>query len=119
AEKNLRDPIEIRVDIVYLAPADVFPAATVVRTLAQHGEAVRGIHGHLQGVPINEEINALKFRMGMDEEENASLHGRIKTIEAIDTITRRQEKRARMELERQLALVQESQRQDQENFRKL
>nr|GFB33484.1 hypothetical protein [Tanacetum cinerariifolium] len=109
----------IRVDIVHPAPADVFLAATVVRTLAQHGEAIRGIHGHLQGVPINEKINALRLRMGMAEEENASLRGRIKTIEAIDTITRRQEKKARTELERQLASVQESQRQDQENFRKL
>nr|GEX78112.1 hypothetical protein [Tanacetum cinerariifolium] len=94
AKKNLRDPIEIRVDIVHPAPANVFLAATV-------------------------EMNALRFRMGMAEEENASLRGWIKTIEAIDTITRRQEKRARMELERQLASVQESQRQDQENFRKL
>nr|GEU95014.1 hypothetical protein [Tanacetum cinerariifolium] len=72
AEKNLGDPIEIRVDIVHPAPADVFPVATVVRTLAQHEEAIRGIHGHLQGVPINEEMNALRFRMGMAEEENAS-----------------------------------------------
>nr|GEZ56177.1 hypothetical protein [Tanacetum cinerariifolium] len=119
AEKNLGDPIEIRVDIVHHAPADVFPAATVVTTLAQHGEAIRGIHGHLQWVPINEEINALKFRMGMAKEENASLRGRIKTIEAIDTNTSRQEKRARMVLERQLVSVQETQRQDQENFRKL
>nr|GFA46063.1 hypothetical protein [Tanacetum cinerariifolium] len=94
AKKSLGDPIEIIVDIVHPAPADVFPAATV-------------------------ELNALRFRMGMAEEENTSLHGRIKTMEAIDTITRRQEKRARMELEAQLALVQESQRQDQENFRKL
>nr|GFB94294.1 reverse transcriptase domain-containing protein [Tanacetum cinerariifolium] len=75
AKKNLGDPIEIRVDIVYPAPADVFPAAIVVRTLAQHGEAIRGIHGYLQGVPINEEINALRFRMGMAEEENAFLRG--------------------------------------------
>nr|GEY89356.1 hypothetical protein [Tanacetum cinerariifolium] len=119
AEKHLGDPIEIRVDIVHPAPVDVFPATTMVRTLAKHGEAIRGIHGHLQGVPINEEMNALRFRMGMAEEENASLRGRIKTIEAIDTITRRHEKMARMELERQLASVQESQRQDQENFRKL
>nr|GEU53274.1 DNA helicase [Tanacetum cinerariifolium] len=119
AEKNLKDPIEIRVDIVHPVPSDVFPAATVVWTLAQHGEAIRGIHGHLQGVPINEEMNALRFRMGMAEEENASLRGKIKTIEAIDTITRRQEKRARIKLERQLASVQESQQQDQENFRKL
>nr|GEZ95526.1 hypothetical protein [Tanacetum cinerariifolium] len=102
AEKNLGDPIAIRVDIVQPAPADVFPAAIVVRTLAQHGKAIRGIHGNLQGVPINEEMNALRFKIGMAEEENASLHGRIKTMKAIDTITRRQEKRARMELERQI-----------------
>ncbi|GKA43265.1 hypothetical protein Tco_0735989 [Tanacetum coccineum] len=107
-EMNLGDPIDIRVDIVHPAPVDVFPAATVVRILAQHGEAIRGIHGHLQGVPINEEMSALRFRMRMVKEENASLRGKIKTMEATDTITRRQEKRARMKLERQLASVQES-----------
>nr|GEY25882.1 hypothetical protein [Tanacetum cinerariifolium] len=73
AKRNLRDPIEIRVDIVHPESVDVFPAATMVRTLAQHGEAIRGIHGNLQGVPINEEMSALRFRMGMAEEENASL----------------------------------------------
>nr|GEV24833.1 hypothetical protein [Tanacetum cinerariifolium] len=88
AKKNLGDPIDIRVDIVHPTPTDVFPAATVVKTLAQHGEDIRGIHG-----------------MGMVEEENASLRGSIKTMEAIDTITRRQEKRARMELKRQLTSV--------------
>nr|GFC55874.1 hypothetical protein [Tanacetum cinerariifolium] len=62
-------------------------------------EAIRGIYGHLQGVHINEEMNALRFRIVMAEEENASLSDRIKTIEAIDTITRRQEKKARIELE--------------------
>nr|GEV85276.1 hypothetical protein [Tanacetum cinerariifolium] len=55
AEKNLRDPIKIRVDIVHPVPADVFPAAIVVRTLAQHEEAIRGIHRHLQGVSVNEQ----------------------------------------------------------------
>nr|GEV29575.1 hypothetical protein [Tanacetum cinerariifolium] len=119
AEKNPGYPIDIRVDIVHPTPADVFPAVTVVRTLAQHEEAIRGIHGHLEGVHINEEMNALRFRMGMVEEENASLRGSIKTMEAIDTITRKQEKRARMELKRQLTSVQEYQRQDQENFRNL
>nr|GEV21284.1 hypothetical protein [Tanacetum cinerariifolium] len=119
AEKNLGDPIEIRVDIVQPTPADVFPAATVVRTLAQRGDAIRGIYVHLQGVPIIEEMNSLRFRMGMAEEENASLRGSIKTMEAIDTITRRQEKRARMKLKRQPTSVQETQRQDQENFRRL
>nr|GFD29721.1 hypothetical protein [Tanacetum cinerariifolium] len=29
AEKNPRDPIDIRVDIVHPTPADVFPTATV------------------------------------------------------------------------------------------
>nr|GFB42677.1 hypothetical protein [Tanacetum cinerariifolium] len=69
-EKNPGDPIDIRVYIVHPTPADVFPTETV-------------------------EINALRFKMGMVEEENASLRGCIKTMEAIDTITRRQEKRAR------------------------
>ncbi|GKA19644.1 hypothetical protein Tco_0699559 [Tanacetum coccineum] len=93
AERNLGDPIKIRVDIVHPIPVDLFPAATVVRTL--------------------------RFIMGMVKEENASLRGKIKTMKATDTITRRQEKRSRMELERQLTSVQESWRQDQENFRKL
>ncbi|GJT42777.1 integrase, catalytic region, zinc finger, CCHC-type containing protein [Tanacetum coccineum] len=74
AERNLGDPIEIMVDVVHPAPVDVFPAATVVRTLAEHGEAIRDIHEHLQGVPIDEEMSALRFKVGMAEEENASLH---------------------------------------------
>nr|GEZ06447.1 hypothetical protein [Tanacetum cinerariifolium] len=80
AEKNLGDPIEIRVDIVHPAPVDIFPAATV-------------------------EMSALRFRMGMAEEENASLRGRIKTIEAIDTVTCRQEKGSIMPTTRQGANV--------------
>ncbi|GJW63712.1 hypothetical protein Tco_0115596 [Tanacetum coccineum] len=119
AKRNIGDPIEIRVDIVHPTPVDVFPAVTMVRTLAQHGEAIRGIHGHLQGVSINDEMSALRFRMGMAEEENASLHGKIKTMKATNTVTRRHEKRDHIELERQLTSVQEAQRKDQENFRKL
>ncbi|GKA16781.1 hypothetical protein Tco_0696618 [Tanacetum coccineum] len=42
-----------------------------------------------------------------------------RTMEAIETVTRSQERRTRREMERQLASVQESQRQDGENFRKL
>nr|GFC01631.1 hypothetical protein [Tanacetum cinerariifolium] len=49
AENNPGNPVDIRVDIVHPTPANVFPAATVVRTLSQHGEAIRGIHGHLEG----------------------------------------------------------------------
>ncbi|GJW01763.1 hypothetical protein Tco_1557014 [Tanacetum coccineum] len=69
---------------------------------------IRGMHEHLQGVPIEEEMSTLRFRMGMAEAENASLRGKIKTMEAIKTVTRSQERRARIEMERQLASVQES-----------
>nr|GEV92490.1 hypothetical protein [Tanacetum cinerariifolium] len=51
--------------------------------------------------------------------KNASLLARIKTMEAIKKITRKRERQARVEIEQQLATVHESQRQDQENFRKL
>ncbi|GKD93700.1 hypothetical protein Tco_1373537, partial [Tanacetum coccineum] len=120
-KENLGDPIDIRVDIIHPEPvaAVAFPAAAVVRTQVQYGEAIRGILEHLQGVPIEEEMSTLRFRMGMVEVDNASLRGKIKTMEAIETVTRSQEKRARIEMERQLASVQESQRQDRESFKKL
>ncbi|GJS35736.1 hypothetical protein Tco_0534118 [Tanacetum coccineum] len=110
AEENLRDPIDIKVDIIHSKPvaAVALPAAAVVRIQSQHGEAIRGILDHLQGVPIEDEMSTLRFRMGMVEEENASLCGKIKTMEAIDTVTLSQEKMARMEMERKLASVQES-----------
>nr|GEV27613.1 putative reverse transcriptase domain-containing protein [Tanacetum cinerariifolium] len=40
-EENLKDPINIKVDIIHPEPiaAVVFPGATVIRTLALHGEA--------------------------------------------------------------------------------
>ncbi|GJU12783.1 hypothetical protein Tco_1135179 [Tanacetum coccineum] len=96
-EENLGDLINIRVDIIHLEPvaAVAFPVAAV------------------------EELTTLRFRVDIAEAENASLRARIKTTEAIEKIARSQEKRARIEMERQLASVQESQRQDQENFRKL
>ncbi|GKD33412.1 hypothetical protein Tco_1248921, partial [Tanacetum coccineum] len=42
AEENLRDPIDIRMNIIHLEPVVVvaFPAATVVRTLSQHEEVI-------------------------------------------------------------------------------
>ncbi|GJT04620.1 reverse transcriptase domain-containing protein [Tanacetum coccineum] len=57
AEENLGDPIDIRVDIIHPEPvaAVAFPAAAIVRTQAQHGEAIRGIQEHLLGVPTQEE----------------------------------------------------------------
>nr|GEZ61711.1 hypothetical protein [Tanacetum cinerariifolium] len=80
AEENLGDPIDIRVDIIHPEPVDV---------------------EQLLGVPIQEELTALRFRVDIAEAENASLRARIKTTKAIEKITRSQEIRARMEMERQ------------------
>nr|GFD10060.1 hypothetical protein [Tanacetum cinerariifolium] len=87
---NFRDTIDIGVDVVHLVPVAVvaFPAVTIATTLAHHGEAIRGIHEHLQGVPIEEDMSTLRFKMGMVEAENASLRGKIRTMEAIETVTR-------------------------------
>nr|GEU29406.1 putative reverse transcriptase domain-containing protein [Tanacetum cinerariifolium] len=121
AEESLGDPIDIRMDIIHPEPFVVvaFPVAAVVRTQAQHEDAIRGIQEQLLGVPIQEELAALRFRVDIAEAENASLRARIKTTEAIEKITRKRERQARVEIEQQLAAVQESQRQDRENFRKL
>nr|GEU75513.1 reverse transcriptase domain-containing protein [Tanacetum cinerariifolium] len=96
AKENLEDPIDIRVDIIHPEPVTIvaFLVAAVVRTQAQHGEAIRGILEHLQGVPIEEEMSALRFKMGMAEAENASPRAKIKTMEAIETVTYSQEKKA-------------------------
>nr|GEX80418.1 hypothetical protein [Tanacetum cinerariifolium] len=69
AEENLKDPINIRVDIIYPEPVTVvaFPAAAV------------------------EELTALRFRADITEAENASLRARIKTMEAIEKINRNRE----------------------------
>ncbi|GKF97114.1 hypothetical protein Tco_0292935, partial [Tanacetum coccineum] len=71
-------------DIIHPEPVAVvaFPAAAVMRTQAQHGEAIRGIQEHLLGVPIQEELTALRFRVDIAEAKNASLRARIKTMEA-------------------------------------
>ncbi|GJX93096.1 hypothetical protein Tco_0347682 [Tanacetum coccineum] len=100
-EENLGDPIDIRVDIIHPDPVAAvdFPAATVVRTLAQHGEAIRGMQGHLLGVPIQEDLTALRFRVEIAEADNASLRARIKTNEAVEKITRNYERLARIKIE--------------------
>nr|GEZ10752.1 hypothetical protein [Tanacetum cinerariifolium] len=118
---NLRDPIDIRMYIIHPEPVAVvaFLAAAVVRTQAQHGEAIRAIHEQLLGVPIQEELTALRFRIDIAEAENASLRARIKTTVAIEKITCNRERQTRVKIEQQLAGVQVFQRQDRENFRKL
>ncbi|GKB31806.1 hypothetical protein Tco_0871207 [Tanacetum coccineum] len=121
AEENLGDPIDIRMDIIHPEPVAVvyIPATAIVRTQAQHGEAIRGIQEHLLGMPIQEELTALRFRVDIAEAENASLRAGIKNMEAIGKITRNRERQARIKIGQQLAAVQESQRQDREDFKKL
>ncbi|GJU19232.1 hypothetical protein Tco_1152574 [Tanacetum coccineum] len=115
SEEGQDDTTDIRVDRIHPVPVAevVFLAATVMATLARHGEAIRGIREHLQGVSINEEMMALRFRVEIAEAENASLRGRIRTLEAMDTITCGQEKRARRRMEQQLASVTETLREMQ------
>ncbi|GJU44684.1 hypothetical protein Tco_1201950, partial [Tanacetum coccineum] len=107
AEENLGVPIDIRMNIIHLEPVAVvaFPAAAMVSTLAQHGEAIQGIQGHLLGVPIQEELTALRFRVDIAEAENASLHARVKTMEAVKKVTRNHERLARIGIEQQLAAI--------------
>nr|GEV22770.1 hypothetical protein [Tanacetum cinerariifolium] len=84
---------------------DAFHSVIYIVDSFTQGRLFRGIHEHLQGVPIEEDMSTLRLRMGMAEVENASLHGKIRTMKAIETVTRSQERRARMEMERQLASV--------------
>ncbi|GJW48663.1 hypothetical protein Tco_0080309 [Tanacetum coccineum] len=108
SEGNFGDGIDIGLDVVHPVPvaADAFPTVAIVTILPSHEEAIQGIYEYLKGVPIEEEMSTLRFRMGMVEAENASLRGKIRTIEAIETVTRSQERRTRREMERQLASVQ-------------
>nr|GEW97312.1 hypothetical protein [Tanacetum cinerariifolium] len=94
AEENLKDPIEIRVDVVHPVPVAAvdFLASTIVRTLAQHEEAIWGMQDHLLRVPIQEELMALRFKVDTIESENASLHATTRTTEAIKMVTRNHER---------------------------
>nr|GEZ11929.1 hypothetical protein [Tanacetum cinerariifolium] len=81
-EENLGDPIDIRMDIIHPKPvaAVAFPATSV-------------------------ELTALRFSVDIAEAENASLRARIKTTKAIEKITHKRERQARVEIEQQLATV--------------
>nr|GEW30049.1 hypothetical protein [Tanacetum cinerariifolium] len=107
SEGNFKDTIDISLDVDHPIPiaADAFPVVTIVMILASLGEAIQGIHEYLQGVPIEEEMSTLRFRMGMAKAENASLRGKIRTMEAIETVTRSKERRTCIEMERHLASV--------------
>nr|GEY13641.1 hypothetical protein [Tanacetum cinerariifolium] len=68
-------------------------------------EAIRGIYEHLLGVSIQEELSGLRFMVDIIEAENASLRGTIRTIEAIEMVTRKHKRLARIDMERQLISV--------------
>nr|GEY43998.1 hypothetical protein [Tanacetum cinerariifolium] len=104
-EGSSRDTINIGVDVTHPLPGTpvVFPASTVVMTLAQHGETIQGIQEHLLKVPIQEELRALRDRVDVAEAESASLRATIRTIEAVETVLRnrlRDERKTRIEIER-------------------
>ncbi|GKF11613.1 hypothetical protein Tco_0049539, partial [Tanacetum coccineum] len=122
-EGSFRDTIDIGVDVIHSVPlaSVVFPAATIVMTLAQHGEAIRGIQEHLLEVPIQEELRALRDRVDVAEVDSASLRATIRTMGAVETSLRhsmRDERQTRIKIERQLASLQESHRQDREELKK-
>ncbi|GKG41047.1 hypothetical protein Tco_0470259, partial [Tanacetum coccineum] len=50
---------------------------------------------------VIEELTALRFRVDIAEADNASLHVRIKTTEAIEKITRNRERHAHIKIEQQ------------------
>nr|GEZ07909.1 hypothetical protein [Tanacetum cinerariifolium] len=85
-EGNFRDMIDIGVDVI-------------------HPE-------HLLGVPIHEELMALRNRVDIVEAENTSLRATIRTIEEIETVTHNHERLPYIKIERQLASLQESYCQD-------
>ncbi|GKB10189.1 eukaryotic peptide chain release factor subunit 1-3 [Tanacetum coccineum] len=69
-----------------------------------------------------EELRALRDRVDVAKAESASLRATIRTIGAVEMVLRnriRDERQTRIEIERQLASVQESHHQDREDFKKL
>ncbi|GJV81864.1 hypothetical protein Tco_1517734 [Tanacetum coccineum] len=74
-----------------------------------------GVDGHLLEVPIQEKLRALRDKVDVVDAESASLRATIRTIRAVETSLHncmRDERQTLIKIERQLALVQESHRQD-------
>ncbi|GKA42061.1 hypothetical protein Tco_0734721 [Tanacetum coccineum] len=130
-EESFRDTIRIGMDVTHPMPVTlvVFLASTVMMRLAQHEEAIRRIQKHLLEMPTQEELRALRDMVDVVEAERATLRATIRTTGAIETSLRncmRDKRQTRIEIERQLALVQEELTQsrmsyfhDREYFKKL
>ncbi|GJW76936.1 hypothetical protein Tco_0138618 [Tanacetum coccineum] len=109
-EGSFRDTIDIGVDLIHPVPVApvVLPAATVVMTLAQHGEAIQGIQEHLLEVPIQEKLRDMRDRVDIAEAESVSLRATIRMMRAVEMVLRnrvRDERQTRIEIERQLTSV--------------
>nr|GEW44831.1 hypothetical protein [Tanacetum cinerariifolium] len=91
AEENLREPIDIRMNIIHPEPIAIvaFPAATVVRTLARHGERERASRAETEGITLRARVRSLDMM-------ETWLHGIV-----------RDEREARERLKCQLGLIQE------------
>nr|GEV61111.1 reverse transcriptase domain-containing protein [Tanacetum cinerariifolium] len=93
AEDNLGDPIDIRMNITHPEPVVVvaFPAATVVRTLARHGEVIGGIQERLLEMPtqrweeIEEELLTQRERENRTETKGITLRARVRSLELMET----------------------------------
>ncbi|GJX84640.1 hypothetical protein Tco_0335414 [Tanacetum coccineum] len=130
-EESFGETIKIDVDVIHPMPVTsaIFPTSTVVMRLAQHREAIRGIHEHLLEVPIHKELRALRDRLDVAEAERTTLRATVRTMGAVKTsLCNRMsdERHTRIEIEHHLALVQKeltqsriSHRQDREDFKKL
>ncbi|GJR98335.1 hypothetical protein Tco_0270509 [Tanacetum coccineum] len=85
-EESFEDTIKIGVDVTHLVPVTsaVFPAATVVIRLAQHGEAIQGIQEHLLEIPTQEELRALRDKEDIYKAERATLRATIRIMGAVE-----------------------------------
>ncbi|GJS82492.1 putative reverse transcriptase domain-containing protein [Tanacetum coccineum] len=97
-EENLGDPIKIRVECLFTRSRPRL--ADICYGCPYYGGAG----------------TALRFRVS---NRIASLRATIRTMEAIEMVTRNHKRLACIEIEHQLASVQESYRRDQEDFKKL
>nr|GEW35178.1 putative reverse transcriptase domain-containing protein [Tanacetum cinerariifolium] len=93
AEENLMDLIDIRMNIIRPEPVAVvaFPAVTVVRTLARHGEVIGGIQERLLEMPthrweeIEEEQLTQREKASRVETKGITLRARVRSLELINT----------------------------------
>nr|GEX38975.1 reverse transcriptase domain-containing protein [Tanacetum cinerariifolium] len=84
---------------LYYAPLGPMSTRRALKPLLFDAPSVRSVQEHLLGVPIQEDLTALRNRVDIVEVENASLCAMIRTMEAIKTITHNHDRLARIEIE--------------------